>query len=165
MIDVSVLAAQGIDIRLWLDVFHAEGCKLVAYLDTLGNWTIGVGHLLPKPAPGKSWEGFTITQDVADRYFLGDLVNALKRHAQALPEWPKLDTACRQNAVVELCFNMGGRWGTFVNTRAAIERQDWQSVHDGLLDSAWASQVGPTRSTRLANYLLKGEYDQVGDGT
>ena len=145
-----------IDPRLAADTAAAEGDRLTAYQDTLGNWTIGCGHLLPKAAPGQSWYGFTISQDVSDRYFLGDLLAALK-YAQALPEWPKLDTPCRQNALTEICFNMGSRWGTFVNTRAAIEAQNWQAAHDNLLHSAWALQVH-ARATRLANYFLTGEY-------
>jgi GH24 family phage-related lysozyme (muramidase) len=78
--------------------------------------------------------------------------------AQALTEYPSLDTPCRQNAVIEICFNLWSRWLPFSNTRACIRRQDWQGAHDGLLDSKWAGQVGKTRSTRLANYLLSGAY-------
>ena len=39
-----------IDRRLAVDVDAAEGDKLVAYQDTLGNWTCGRGHLMPPPA-------------------------------------------------------------------------------------------------------------------
>ena len=151
-----MLADPRIDPRLSRDVASAEACKLTAYLDTLGHWTIGYGHELPAPAPGRSWEGFSITQDVADRYFLGDLISAWQ-FAQRLPEWSKLDTPCRQNALVEICFNMRNKWNGFVDTRKAIEDQNWQGVHDGLLNSRWAIEV-VTRATRIANYFLKGEY-------
>lgn len=146
-----------LDPRLVADINTAEANKLTAYQDTLGNWTIGRGHELPKAAPGKSWEGFSISSDVSDRYFLGDLLSALV-YAKALPEWNKLDTPCRQNALIELCFNMRGKWSTFVQTRAALEAQNWQGAHDGLLNSLWDKEVGVIRATRIANYFLTGEY-------
>lgn len=145
-----------IDPRLAKDVDAAEANKLTAYLDTTGNWTIGRGHLLPPPAPGKSWEGFTILPDVSDRYFLGDLLSALA-FAQKLPEWPKMDTPCRQNALTEICFNLRGRWEGFHDARAAAQAQNWAAMSAVMLDSLWAKQVGQ-RATRLAHYMLTGAY-------
>ncbi len=142
-----------IDPRLLVDVQKAEGCKLAPYLDTQGYWTIGYGHELGRgPPPLITW-----TQDQANAQLQMDLELA-QSYAQGLSEWPYLDTACRQNAVTELYFNMGARWLGFTFTRGAIRAQNWQGAHDQLLDSLWASQVGPNRSSRLANYLLTGEY-------
>lgn len=174
-----------LDPRLVTDLSDAESDVLVAYLDTEGNWTIGRGHLLPKPALGKSWAGFSISQDVSDGYFNAD-IRVSTGYAKALPEWKSCDTACRQNALIELSFNMRRRWATFVTTRAAWLAQNWQAAHDGLLDSEWAAQVQPHeyisntckvcgqaqatagpksyctgrvgRATRLAGYILTGEY-------
>ena len=143
-----------IDPRLAKDLIAAEGCKLTAYKDSLGLWTIGVGHLLDQSI---SWEGHTITQEQADAYLAEDVAK-WQTFAQGLPEWGDLNTQCRENAVIELCFNMGKGWLLFVNTRRAIERGDWQVAHDGLLKSLWASQVHQARANRLADYLLTGEY-------
>jgi lysozyme len=173
------------DSRLVHDLSGAEDDVLTAYQDSLGLWTIGRGHLLPAPAPGKSWKGFTISQDVSDRYFNGDLASAIT-YATKLPEFASCDTDCRKNALIELCFNMRGKWNGFHNTRAAISDKRWQDAHDGLLNSLWAAQVQPHkfehnicalcghaeltgtvsyclkriggRATRLANYFLTGEY-------
>lgn len=156
-----------IDRRLAVDLDAAECDELTAYLDTLGNWTCGRGHLMPRPAPGRSWEGFTIIQSTSDRWFTTDILAAMAL-ARKWAEYSKCDTVCRQNALYEIAFNMGGRWGEFVHTRAAIEKQDWQAVHDGLLDSKWAKEVQPRgldragRATRIANYFLIGVYP---DGT
>jgi GH24 family phage-related lysozyme (muramidase) len=155
MTDYSFLDPR-IDVRLARDVDAAEADKLVAYKDSLGNWTIGRGHLMPPAAPGRSWEGFTIIQSTSDRYFNGDLLNAIAL-AQSWPEYAKCDTDCRRNALEEIAFNMGGKWASFVHARAAIESQNWQAVHDALLDSLWASQVHG-RATRIANYFLTGQY-------
>lgn len=176
-----------VDPRLAADLDAAESNELTAYQDSLGLWTIGRGHLLPQPAPGKSWAGFTITSDVSDRYFLGDILSKIV-YAKKLPEWNTVETACRQNALVELYFNMGGRWQGFHGTREALLQKQWQTAHDGLLDSTWAGQVQPHkwtvsvhcdrcgelapapgahsyckaivngRADRLANYLLTGVY-------
>ena len=180
MIDLTI------DPKLASDIDASEKNELEAYLDSLDNWTIGRGHLLPKPAPGRSWKGFTISQAVSDRYFIEDLTAALI-YAKALPEFKQCDTDCRRNALTELCFNMRGKWVGFHDTRAAMEAQNWPAVRDGLLDSEWAAEVQPHhyvngacsrcsklqlmqgphsycellvggRATRLANYFLTGEY-------
>jgi GH24 family phage-related lysozyme (muramidase) len=152
-----------IDRRLAIDLDASESDKLVAYLDTKGNWTCGRGHLMPHPAPGRSWEGFTVVQSTSDRWFSTDIMNATHL-AQKWDEFASCDTDCRKNALYEIAFNMAHRWETFTHTRAAIETQSWQAVHDGLLDSEWAKQVQPHgldksgRATRIANYFLTGEY-------
>jgi lysozyme len=146
------------DPRLVNDLKTAEGEKLQSYKDSLGFWTIGVGHLLPAPCTPEGWAGYTISQDVCDRFLDEDIAKATKG-AGGLPEYAECDTDCRKNALIELVFNMGvGKWSGFVTTRAAIKAQNWQGAHDGLLHSLWATQVGATRSQRLASYLLTGQY-------
>ncbi len=157
--------------ELLVNVDAAEGDKLVAYKDTLGNWTCGRGHLMPPAAPGQSWEGFTVIQSTSDKWFNVDLLRAAS-YASKLPEWPKCDTQARKDGLIEICFNMGSnKWQHFVNTRAAIEKQDWQGVYDGLKDSLWATQVGwgyfedgkPKRAQRIANQFLTGDYNVASD--
>ena len=144
-----------IDPRLEADLAGAEGSRLYAYRDSEGNWTIGRGHLLLPQS--HDWRGYTITAAEEETLFDSDILVATA-FAQRLPEWPALDTDCRRNAVIELCFNLGGKWLGFVLCRAAIERHDWQAAHDQLLNSLWAREVGSERSNRLADYLLTGEY-------
>ena len=144
-----------IDPRLQADIDVAESCELTAYPDSKGFWTIGWGHFLDQ---AKDWTGYTITQADADARLTID-INAAATQCLTLPEWPALDTPCRQNAVIELVFNMGpGKWRKFFHTRVAIKSQDWQTAHDQLLASVWESEVHATRANRLANYLLTGQY-------
>jgi GH24 family phage-related lysozyme (muramidase) len=145
-----------IDVRLARDIDAAEDDVLTAYQDSLGNWTIGRGHLMPRPGTPKGWAGFTIIQSTSDRYFNGDLLAAIAL-AQKWPEYLSCDTECRRNALEEIAFNMGNKWASFVHARAAISAQDWQTVHDQLLDSLWATQVHG-RATRIATYFLTGQY-------
>jgi GH24 family phage-related lysozyme (muramidase) len=152
-----------IDRRLAVDLDAAEQDRLVAYLDTKGNWTCGRGHLMPRPAPGRTWENFTVVQSTSDRWFSTDIMNAIHL-ASKWPELDSCDTECRKNALYEIAFNMGGRWSEFQPTRDAITAKEWQAVHDHLLASLWAKEVQPHgldkpgRATRIANYFLTGEY-------
>ena len=143
------------DQRLVEDIKKSEGCKLVAYKDSLGFWTIGYGHLLWPQS--QNWSGYTITQEIAGCWLEDDIIKAQNK-AYLLPEWTSLDTDCRRNAVIELEFNISDKWRSFTKTREAIMGRDWKVAHDELLNSLWAKQVGAVRSTRIANYLLTGEY-------
>ena len=49
-----------------------EGCKLHAYKDSRGIWTIGVGHTAAAGSPFPV-AGLTITQDEADLIFRKDM--------------------------------------------------------------------------------------------
>lgn len=134
--------------KLVLAVKSAEGFSLTAYLDSVGVWTIGYGH-----TPCR--EGDTCTQEQADAWLAQDLARAAKA-AGGLPEARGLDNA-RLEALTELIFNLGpSRWALFVKTREAIADREWQTAHDELLNSKWAGQVGPKRSTRIALALLTG---------
>jgi len=143
------------DPRLLADLQKAEGCRLVAYRDINGFWSLGYGHFLDQSI---DWTGQEWTLDTARQTLALD-VDGAAHDAASLPEWSQLDTPCRQNAVIELVFNMGlHTWTTFKLTRAAIQAQDWQAAHDNLLIGPWQSEVGPARSQRLAGYLLSGSY-------
>lgn len=146
-----------IDPRLERDIGTAEGSRLTAYKDTNGFWTIGRGHLLVPT--DHDWSGYTITPEEEETYFQADILNA-RDFAQRLPEWKSLDTTCRQNALVELCFNLGSHWLGFFTARALIRAQKWVQAAADLLATLWARQVGPTRSERIAGYLRTGQYPQ-----
>lgn len=149
-----------LDSRLIADVQAVERCRLNAYKDSRGFWTVGWGHELPL---GHDWTAYAVSQAQADALFDQDL--SLAQHqAGNLTEFRRLNT-CRENAVTELVFNMGyTHWTGFVKCRHALLNQDWQTAHDELLDSAWALEVQPHgldtpgRATRLAGYLLSGTY-------
>jgi GH24 family phage-related lysozyme (muramidase) len=143
-----------IDAHLITDIDGSENCELVAYRDSRGYWSNGWGHLLGN---AKDWTGYTITQVQADAQ-RGVDITRWQTFASLLPEWHMMDTECRRNALTELCFNMGDRWLSFHDTRAAMDAQDWQEVKADLLDSAWAGQVHATRANRIANYFLTGQY-------
>ena len=82
-----------------------EGCRLTAYLDTVGVPTIGVGHSANAPTPPAVRAGMTITAAEADEILSRDLVVFEKAVNAA-----DLKGRLSQNAFdasVSLCFNIG----------------------------------------------------------
>lgn len=76
-----------------------EGCKLEAYKDTRGIWTIGVGHTGPEVK-----QGLEINQETADRLLMHDVSWAEK----AVNDFCDDSTKQHQfDAMVSLCFNIG----------------------------------------------------------
>jgi lysozyme len=84
-----------------------EGCKLVAYQDIVGVWTIGYGETLWLNSSGqrvKVWPGLTITQaqadaDVAGRY------DEFEAKIKALIKVPV--TSNQLGALVSFAYNLG----------------------------------------------------------
>lgn len=142
------------DPRLISDVKSSEGCRLVAYKDTNGFWTIGWGHKLDQSI---DWEGQEWTQATADHQLAADLDEA-DEQALNLPEIAGLNL-CRTNAVIELVFNMGlHKWMGFEKCRRALSTGDWVNAAGELLKSDWAHEVQPSRVSRLHSYILDGAY-------
>lgn len=146
-------------------VLH-EGLRTHAYQDTKGLWTVGVGYNLSARGTGE-------LKRLLGRPFPADLSKVVLTEAEALQvlavivagfrdttkrRWPHFDVldAVRQKVVLDLVFNMGHRAETFRNTKAAVERADWPAAAAGLLQSKWASDVGPDRAGRLSVMLRTG---------
>ena len=76
-----------------------EQCRLIAYQDQRGIWTIGWGHTGPEVVPGLVW-----TQAQADSQFILDL------HRTETAVMTTVDIALTQNefdALVSFTFNVG----------------------------------------------------------
>lgn len=132
-----------------------EGERTKAYKDSREFWTAGVGHYLDQ---SKDWEGVEFDQAQVDQWLEEDVAKALAA-AQTLDEWSALDTDARQNAVVELVFNMGEhKWRSFKKSRAAMARRDWPTAKAELLNSDWAKQVQASRVARLVEYVYSGRF-------
>ncbi len=141
------------------DLRRDEGLSLTAYPDPLSGsapWTIGYGHTGPEVRQGLVW-----TPAEAETALIADIARACERLDTHAPWWRRLDDP-RQDVLANLCFNMG--WGdpagihglgSFHHTLEAIRCGRWQEAHDGLLDSAWAREVG-ARARRLAAQILTG---------
>jgi lysozyme len=80
-----------------------EGCKLEAYQDSVGCWTIGVGHTAAAGEPIPC-AGMTITQDEADDLLDEDL-DAYEDCVNEVVAEPM--TQSQYDAFVSICFNIG----------------------------------------------------------
>ena len=76
-----------------------ESCRLIAYQDVKGIWTVGYGHTGPEVVEGLVW-----TQDQADAQLIMDLqhaVNVVNRLVTIELSQPAFD------ALVDFVFNVG----------------------------------------------------------
>lgn len=128
-----------------------EGRVEHAYQDSLGWWTIGVGHLIDKRKGGK------LPDFIIDALLDFDI--KVKRAAlrKALPWVDKLDPV-RQAVLDDMAFNLGiqGLLG-FRNTLRFIEVGDYEKAASNMLKSLWAKQV-KTRAVRLSNMMRTGQW-------
>lgn len=116
-----------------------EGWEETPYQDHLGNWTVGVGHLMTRPLSDKA-----IAQILED-----DIQGAKDDLDRKFPRWCHLGQS-QQLVLVSMMFQMGSvRYNTFVLFWQAIESGDWQEAKAQMLDSKWARQT-PKRANELA---------------
>ena len=130
-----------------------EGRVTHAYQDSLGYWTIGVGHLIDKRKGGK------LPEHIIDALLDYDI----KKHADelfaALP-WAKTLDEVRQTVLIDMAFNLGvSGLLTFKNTLRAVQERRWGDAADGMLASKWAKQVGK-RADRLAQMMKSGAWPE-----
>lgn len=134
-----------------------EGCRLEAYQDGGGIWTIGWGHTGPEVHEGLVW-----TQGQADAAFATDYATA-ERNASRIwmiaPVWDSLGPI-RCAALCDMSFNLGaGGLNRFVKMLTSMRSQQWQAAHDAGLDSLWARQL-PRRAGRVMGMILSNSWPE-----
>ena len=98
---------------------QAEGCKLHAYQDSVGVWTIGVGHTKGVV------EGQIITQGMSDAFLeddLQDVYPCIEAHVHVPLSQGQFDSVC------SWIFNLGCgafKGSTFLNK---INKQEWSEA-------------------------------------
>ena len=134
-----------------------EGEVLHAYQDSLGWWTIGVGHLID----GR--KGGSIPPEISDALLEWDLARFEVLLDGGIPWWRQLDDV-RQQVVMDLTFNMGwapnapGGFDDFHNTLAALQAGRWADAAAGLRKSLWYRQVGARRAEPLCGAIEVGSF-------
>ena len=129
---------------------NMEGVEHESYQDSLGNWTIGVGH---KGAyPGEVW-----TNTQIDAALTSDITKAASSLDRALP-WLETMGEIRWSAMVNQCFNMGlGNLLNFHEQLTALQASDWVGAAHAMQDSEWYQQV-PNRVDALAYQIVFDEW-------
>ncbi|MBV8061446.1 MAG: glycoside hydrolase family protein [Alphaproteobacteria bacterium] len=140
-----------------------EGEKLTAYLDSLGLWTVGVGHLIdPKrgadPAPfGVDLRGGGIITSAQSAMLLEvDIKHKSEELDEKLPWWRNL-TDNRQRVIMNMAFQMGvDGLMKFRHALMAMQNGDFNEAKRQMLDSDWAKHQTPQRAWRLADRMVAG---------
>jgi len=132
-----------------------EGVRTKPYKDSLGLWTVGVGHLI---GDGKSlppeWDR-ELTKEEVETLFLKDYEKH-KQMAMKTPGWSKANET-GQAAMIDLAFNMGGSWyKKFPATSKALEAGDFEKAADNLKDSKWYQQV-KSRGVTIVDMIRNGK--------
>ena len=137
---VPSVSVGGDDKSVMAMIKKHEGVRNKPYQDSLGLWTVGVGHLI---GDGKSlppeWNRTFSDQEI-DALFAKDYQHH-KEMAMNTPGWDKANDKGRA-AMIDLAFNMGGSWyKKFKNAAAALAAGDFNKAADELQNSQWYKQV------------------------
>lgn len=128
-----------------------EGMKKFAYQDSKGYWSVGIGRCIDS----KIGRGLSIDEQM---YLLN---NDIKLCGQQLSthKFYTIQDIVRQEALIELCFNMGiDKLLKFAKMLAAFSAKDYKRAAAELVDSLWAIQVQPERVKDLVYRIEHGSY-------
>ena len=132
-----------------LELIKDEGLSLIPYLDSNGNWTIGVGHKLKS-------ECGPITLEYAGKLLAEDIKIAREAAMRIVPSFNELCEE-RQFVLISMAFQLGptGLKG-FKKMLLAIENKAYVVASQEMLDSKWHRQDTPKRAERLAKIMKTG---------
>lgn len=103
-----------------------EGCRLEAYQDPRGTWTVGWGHTGPEVLPGLVW-----TQAQADSTLATDLGSHYNALRNCSPTVVRL-SAGRQAALTDFVYNEGIGHYEHSTLRSAVDSGAWLAVRTQL---------------------------------
>jgi lysozyme len=125
-----------------------------AYQDSLGYWTIGVGHLIDPRKGGR------LPETLIDALLDYDIAEKKRELFAALPWVPYLDPV-RQAVLVDMYFNLGPQFLKWKVTLGYVEAGRYREAAAEMRNSQpWASQV-KTRAERLAVMMETGRWPQA----
>jgi len=131
-----------------------EGRVPWAYQDSLGFWTIGVGHLIDKTRGGR------LSDRIIDAILDDDIQSHRDELYQSAP-WVRDMDEVRRAALVDMAFNLSVEpfdgdgykdWPNFVDQ---LKRRDYAGAAANMRATKWAEQVGK-RAQRLAMMIETG---------
>jgi len=140
-------------------IVRHEGKRNEPYKDSLGLWTVGVGHLIGdgKSLPAEYNRKFTDAEVM--NLFEEDFAHHVKI-AEKTPSYNKANEKGKA-AFIDLAFNMGQWWPKWPSTKKKLEEGDFKGASEGLADSKWYTQVGK-RAKEIVSLLAQGGPSQSG---
>jgi lysozyme len=127
-----------------------EGEVLHAYQDSLGFWTIGVGHLID------ARKGGSIPKEVS-RALLQYDIDRIQGFVRTHFLWSLSLDEVRLAAFTNMAFNLEGNLDGFVNFLAKMKAGDWAGAAVAGRDSLWHKQVGD-RAERIMRQIETGAW-------
>lgn len=141
-----------------------EGAYRYPYKDTLGLWTIGVGHLIgdgktlpseyaaykdngPAIGPKSVTDKNNKTPAISEQEMYAMLDKDIASHAAGAEQNTKNFkdmTSAGKNAFIDLAFNMGPAWNKspkWPSLNKALDAKDSAGVAESLMNSKWYTQV------------------------
>ena len=136
-----------------------EGRPPRTYLDTKNILTGGIGHnLIAKPERGYDRVGIQVSDEMCTKWFESDIQTSMAELDVHLPWWKEQDDV-RQNALLDLCFNMGiSGLKTFIYTLEAFSEGKYTAAAKGFRNSQWARDVKEARTKRITDMIQTGEW-------
>ena len=136
-------------------IMRHEGVKTTPYKDSLGLWTVGVGHLIG--------DGHTLPPDWNRTFSMDEVMSlfdkdfeAHKKAAMQIPNFDKLNPQ-GQGALIDITYNMGAVWWhKWKQFTAFMQSFNIEGAVQSLVDSKWYTQVGK-RAQEVVNLLATNE--------
>ena len=130
-----------------------EGVEYRVYNDHLGYKTLGIGHLVvPGDLEYDAPVGTYVSEDRVNEIFDKDVITYIDEAKKVFGNLEDMPEEAQQ-VIVNMTFNMGApRLSKFKNFIRAIHDENWETASVEMLDSIWATQVGP-RAIRLAERI------------
>jgi lysozyme len=137
--------------RLKKQIVSSEGIRYEAYKDTLGHWTIGIGHLIKDDEKDLITREKPLTNAEVDVIFHRDLNQAIDDARKFIDENSIHEIAFE--ICVDMAFNLGlPKLSQFKRFKQALIDNNYILASQEMLDSRWAKQL-PNRSKRLSDEM------------
>lgn len=133
------------------ELIRDEGLRTSSYLDSLGFWTIGVGHFLGK---GPGFQGIVWSLAQCYQQLDRDVVEAVEL-VSTRPWYSMCNTDTRQRALTNMAFQLGEKLLTFTTFLSLLEQGKYQEAGEDLRTTLWAHQV-PDRADRIIKMIQEG---------
>jgi lysozyme len=135
------------------ELIKYEGFSSTPYKDTMGYWTIGIGHKLDT----KDYNEFRnkiITFQEALATLKEDLSEVMKQIKIKLP-WIESIPLDKQDILLNMAFNIGVTGlMKFKNMLEAVKNKDYKKASLEMINSDWANQV-KNRSMKMAKKMAE----------
>ncbi len=139
--------------NIQLQLNAEEGRRGVAYADSLGFLTIGVGRLIDAKKPGAG-----LSEKEID-YLLANDIEAKTNEVKAQLPWAANLNEPRLAVLVCMAFQLGTQGLLkFKNALGAAQTGRFDECASQMLDSKWARSDSPQRAARMAKQMITGAW-------